>query len=490
LYWHKIAKNVRDISLLEKFLVTLQKLLHHEKRQAMRKIVILLCILAIGAYAYYKISGHFVHGTENVMPEWLETDSAAAIERRIAADFSMSQKEVLAAIRGRHPEVDPAMLDSFVEKKYVECMEINGEKRYFRKTVRNLDLLNPVYNGGTAPRGASASEARMSYVDSVLDYYAGRNDKGLAHEVVYRFSIDVPGDEAIEGDTLRVWMPVPMETARQHGFSLLSAEPSGYILSEGRTPHNSIYFESIATAPGDTAHFEYSARFVTQGSYCSAADIERNLQPYDKENAEYKQYTVFDNPHIVRLDSLAAAIVGDETSPFRMSELVYDYIIDRYPWAGAREYSTITCMPEYVLEQGHGDCGQVSLLYISLMRTLGIPARWESGWMLHPGELNLHDWAEVYFEGVGWLPVDVSFGRYTGSKNRETQTFYSHGMDSHRFAANRGVGGEFYPPKRFVRSETVDFQVGEVESNKGNLYYPAWKYKMEIMDIKPVKIDR
>ena len=140
------------------------------------------------------------------------------------------------------------------------------------------------------------------------------------------------------------------------------------------------------------------------------------------------------------------------------------------------------------IDEDHGDCGQVALLYISLMRTLGVPARWESGWMLHPGELNLHDWAEVYFEGVGWLPVDVSFGRYTGSDRGAARTFYSHGIDAHRLAANSTVSGEFYPAKRFVRSETVDFQLGEVETDKGNLYYPAWDSKMTLIDVKPISI--
>lgn len=30
--------------------------------------------------------------------------------------------------------------------------------------------------------------------------------------------------------------------------------------------------------------------------------------------------------------------------------------------------------------------------------------------MMHPKAWNLHDWAEIYFEGIGWVPVDQSFG--------------------------------------------------------------------------------
>jgi hypothetical protein len=120
------------------------------------------------------------------------------------------------------------------------------------------------------------------------------------------------------------------------------------------------------------------------------------------------------------------------------------------------------------------------------MRSLGIPARWESGWMLHPGEKNLHDWAEVYFEGIGWVPVDASFGRYTGADNQRIANFYSTGMDAHRFVSNRGVCGDLFPPKKFIRSETVDFQLGEVECSRGNLFYPAWHQHLKLISVKPI----
>ncbi|MDE6278249.1 MAG: transglutaminase domain-containing protein [Muribaculaceae bacterium] len=452
--------------------------------------IALLALTITGATWWMsKNPSHAAESKRGPLPVWLEADSGAAIASRTRADFPLTFDEALEAVRQQHPEVTEEDLRDFITLRYMEAMVIDDTLRIHRKSPRNLNLLNPQMNGGARRRGDRASAARISYVDSVLDFKAGRNETGGAHEVTYSFRISVPYDEALRGDSLRVWMPLPMATRRQSQAEILSASQSDYVLSgPEKSVHSTIYFEGPAPeAEGDTAVFEYTARFITRGQYASPEEILAGIRPYDKNSEEYRRYTTFEAPHIIRLDSLAREIVGDETNPFRQSEMVYDYIIERFPWAGAREYSTIPCIPEYVVKEGHGDCGQVSLLYISLMRTLGVPARWESGWMLHPGEKNLHDWAEVYFEGLGWIPVDVSFGRYTTSPSKAVQEFYSHGMDAHRFATNRGVCGELYPPKGFVRSETVDFQLGEVESSRGNLFYPAWNQHMTLIDIHPVK---
>ena len=121
------------------------------------------------------------------------------------------------------------------------------------------------------------------------------------------------------------------------------------------------------------------------------------------------------------------------------------------------------------------------------MRSLGVPARWESGWMIHPGEKNYHDWAEVYFEGIGWVPVDNSFGRLTADPDPAVVRFHSTGQDNYRLATNIGVGGILSPAKRFVRSETVDLQAGEVECSRGNLFYPLWDSTLTIESIIPLK---
>ena len=422
-------------------------------------------------------------------PVWLESDSAAAIKSRLRQDFSLTFEEGRKAINARYKtNYDSAQIREFANKKYVETRVIDGVERMHRKSPSNLALLNPEMNGHWQHRGATASDKRISYVDSVLAYYDGNNALGAAHSVTYRFVIDVPYNPALKGDTLRVWMPLPLKSDRQSQIKILNTFPAKYVVSDpAKSFHNTIYFTQPVTE-GKTTHFEATVSFVTKGQYFSPEYIRRNIRPYDKQSELYKRYTAIEAPHVIKTD-LARQIVGNENDPYRQSELVYDYIINNYPWAGAREYSTIECIPQYVLDEKHGDCGQVSLLYISLMRSLGVPARWESGWMLHPGEKNWHDWAEVYFEGVGWVPVDCSFGRYTPGSDPRVVKFYSTGMDAHRFASNHGVSGKFDPEKKWVRSETVDLQPGEVECTRGNIFYPGWSQKLELLDVHPVERD-
>ena len=162
------------------------------------------------------------------------------------------------------------------------------------------------------------------------------------------------------------------------------------------------------------------------------------------------------------------------------AQRIFRWINDHFPWASAREYSTIENIPEYVLDNRHGDCGQVSLLFITLCRCRGIPARFQSGFMMHPRAWNLHDWAEVYFEGAGWVPVDQSFGIPTFADNPEEKMFFMGGIDSWRMIVNSDYSMPLVPEKKYPRSETVDFQRGEVEWEGGNLYFPQWSYHMDI----------
>ncbi len=68
----------------------------------------------------------------------------------------------------------------------------------------------------------------------------------------------------------------------------------------------------------------------------------------------------------------------------------------------------------WVLENREGVCDEMTALFISMLRSVGIPSRFVTG-MVYTNTLydfGNHGWAEVYFPGYGWVPFDVTFGEY------------------------------------------------------------------------------
>ena len=124
-----------------------------------------------------------------------------------------------------------------------------------------------------------------------------------------------------------------------------------------------------------------------------------------------------------------------------------------------------------------------TLLFMTMARVQGIPVKWQSGWMMHPGKVNLHDWCEVYYEGPGWVPADVSYD-LQASEDNKIKVFFASGIDSYRLIVNNGVAGALYPEKKYMRSEPYDFQRGEVEWKGGNLYFDKWDYSMQVEYLK------
>src|SRR5690606_29890632 len=243
------------------------------------------------------------------------------------------------------------------------------------------------------------------------------------------------------------------------------------------TLQRTVYFEKPAVAAEATTFqvtydLDISARrFEVDPSKVVPIDITAELAPFVAERA----------PHVVFTDDLRAfsrKVVGEETDPWRIARKLYE-AVDQIPWAGAREYSTIGNISDYALHAGHADCGQQTLLLVTLLRLNGIPARWQSGMVWSDGDYsNLHDWGQLWIEPYGWIPMDVTTGRLE-SADPDIAGFYLGGVDAYRIAFNDDIGGNFVPPKAHFRSDTVDSQRGEVEWSGGNLYFDRWDYDFQ-----------
>jgi transglutaminase-like putative cysteine protease len=263
---------------------------------------------------------------------------------------------------------------------------------------------------------------------------------------------------------------------QQEDLRFLESSPAAHTIAPESVMQRTVYMEQAARAGKPTVFsIDYE---VTLFNQYQKVDPERVVPA--EITAELAPFVAERTPHIVFNESvrlLSRQIVGDETNPWRIAQKLFA-AVDEIPWAGAREYSTITNISDYALHAGHADCGQQTLLLITLMRLNGIPARWQSGMVYSDGEYwNLHDWGWFYLAPYGWMPMDVTFGRFEEAP--ELEWFYLGGLDAFRIAFNDDYGTPLHPAKQHFRSETVDSQRGEAEWAGGNLYFDQWDYEFE-----------
>ena len=81
--------------------------------------------------------------------------------------------------------------------------------------------------------------------------------------------------------------------------------------------------------------------------------------------------------------------------------------------------------------------------------------------------------------------MDSSFGLQAWGKNDDERLFFFGGQDAYHLTINNDFGRPLSPEKMHLRSETVDFQRGEVEWRGGNLYFDQWDYAFTVAPNPP-----
>lgn len=407
------------------------------------------------------------------------------LHHRLLCDFTQSRQEVVDYISRYIPAVTDEKMEQWEASGALECMELDGKKMYFHSAARNLFRIDPQCQKVWSKAHPGGGYSQMELVDMknlpqiLRDAPHDPAHLAQARRMRVTYTLTLQADAVPDGEKVRCWLPFPRtDISSQTDVQLLSTTPSEHRMSAAKCAHSTVYMEQKAVA-GQPTVFTETFEYTSHGQWFAPDSV----KPYDQKSALYKKYTAERLPHIAftpELRALADSLTQGLQNPVDKARSIFTYINDHYPWASAREYSTIPCIPMYVLQNHHGDCGQVSLLFITLCRLSGIPAHFQSGFEMHPQADNLHDWAEAYFEGIGWVPVDQSFGIPSYAHNEREKYFFLGGIDSWRMVVNSDYGMPLSPKKKFPRSETVDFQRGEVEWRGGNLYFDQWIYDMQI----------
>ncbi|HET8818091.1 MAG TPA: transglutaminase domain-containing protein [Xanthomonadaceae bacterium] len=398
--------------------------------------------------------------------------------RRILLDFTLSASEVKARVAERIPDLTDAEFAAWDAAGLFERMTIDGRTLYFNRSPSNLFRLSDAALARRAhqvPLPEGPMESANAHHRAIVEAAAATGSTSvLPRRVRVTQSLTVDADAVPAGETVRAWIPYPRAIdGLQEDIRLLDSEPARHAIAPESTLQRTVYLERPAVA-GEPTEFAITYE-LTRYARHHAIDPDRVVPA--TLTAELAPHVAEQPPHVVFTDDLRAfsrRVVGDETNPYRIAQKLFA-AVDDIPWAGAREYSTISNISDYALHAGHADCGQQTLLLITLLRLNGIPARWQSGMVFSDGDYdNLHDWGLVYLAPYGWVPMDVTTGRFEQAPGLEW--FYLGGVDAYRIAFNDEWGTPFEPAKAHFRSETVDSQRGEAEWDGGNLYFDQWDY--------------
>lgn len=458
--------------------------------------------------------GEFEKATR-VLQTWLDQNTTGVEEadrrtiefeieriRRIRQDYRVTREQLIAELQDRLTTFTEAELDTFEREGKLDVQLIDGQKLYMNASASNLLFRMPELRARVRNPRKSSAYRRLYEQMLTAEKAAELTSLSLVlpQDYMVTFSLVVKANAAPEGKMIRCWLPFMHSFPYHADAKILKAKPAPLAIAPPEYPHRTVYTEQKAVK-------DQPSTFTLNFVYRSWARVNRldsaTVTEYDKNGPGYAFYTAERKPHIdfsnEELQRIDSEISAGDANPLLLARRIYDWIANNTIYQYAREYSTLDNISHYTALRRAGDCGQHGMLFIALCRMNGIPARWTTGWesFADSGE-NMHDWCEFYVEPWGWLPADpdlaVNILNYSDDElttdQRKTLADWMFGnLDNYRLTVNSDYGHPLYPPKTDFRSETVDFQRGEIEADGKNLYFDKWDHKMEIEAIKASKAE-
>lgn len=234
---------------------------------------------------------------------------------------------------------------------------------------------------------------------------------------------------------------------------------------------------SLSTSPdsvsGDNAlvftikqpkDFRFSVDFSTRTSsdYLKIGKkVPFPIQNLPQEYSEFVEPTeIIDITPEIR--SKAASLAGGQDDLYVVVFRVADWVNSNIEYNLSSFTAEASLPSSWVLQEKQGVCDELSNLFISMVRSLGIPARFVSGVAyteseLFPEKWGAHGWVEVYFPEYGWVPFDVTYNQL-GFVDATHIKLWS-GVDSNKYNVNyewKGSGVDVDISKLSLKSEVKE----------------------------------
>lgn len=243
-------------------------------------------------------------------------------------------------------------------------------------------------------------------------------------EFEFYYSAKLP---QLEGPA-RMWIPIAESDPFQEIELVSRKVPSGTReIKDGNYGNTLLFFELGPENSGEEITLTYRVKRKEKG-------------PYEAESPDPKLYLGSTKlmPTGGRFEEIAKEEIGDKINESHLiqARVLYDYIIDNMKYAKVGDYGNGDS--NYACDSKTGNCTEFHSFFISLARSVNIPARFAIGASI-PSDRNeggidgYHCWAEFYADGK-WWPVDIS----EGNKYTALATYYFGRHPANRIELSRG----------------------------------------------------
>lgn len=138
--------------------------------------------------------------------------------------------------------------------------------------------------------------------------------------------------------------------------------------------------------------------------------------PLKNIGSEYQIYLT-ETEHIKlssEIKNKASSLVQDSDKTLDAITKIGEWVYNNIEYIEDTETTGVVQNSSWVYENKKGVCDEISTLFISMLRSIGIPSRFISGisYSDKDKEFGNHAWAEVYFPETGWVPFDITYGEF------------------------------------------------------------------------------
>ncbi|MGN0478175.1 MAG: transglutaminase-like domain-containing protein [Hominenteromicrobium sp.] len=399
-----------------------------------------------------------------------------AVIQRLPLDYCYTQEQAVARVQADIPDFTSEELDALRDSGKIDWIYIKGETVYSRRFYETLLSVYPDIAQRAGKPAKEEGEERKLLYQNIEDM---KRDGEASWSVHMRASLKISDDAFRPGEALLVHLPVPKNAMNMRDIEIIGASHPVLKLADADAPSRTI---ALSGKFEKNEPFWVEYKYISTVRYTALDSAAVCAEQPDFDTGELYPHIRF-TPFI---RALCAELSAGETNPLIRARSFYDYCTKVGTYSFMREYFALPdSIPDYYGTGLKGDCGVQALLFITLCRCAGIPAKWQSGLFVTPQSQGCHDWAQFYIAPYGWLFADPSFGGSAYRAGSEVRhDFYFGNLDPFRMVANSELQAEFDPPKSQLRIDPFDNQRGEAEYADYGVIWTQTDAEWELIEMK------